>query len=286
MNVNAYFPRDPILKKHIAYYYFLKTDSDDFNVSYYSFPNITTPLNIHRNITTEITGYSTKIAGCENDNTVMLIQGMRKYPLFVDLKGKLDKLTIHFKPLGVNHFIKRPFADVAQQDSQLFTEWNSGPDFQGFADDFYSTDDLNSRIELLEQFLMSVYNPRQIEPVFETALNRLTDFDNELSIDQIANQLDINPRTLNRFFNKHIGTSPVAFKKIARFRHSLHNKLTNEERKTLTEICYESNFYDQAYFINVYKQIAGSNPAAFFKSISKLADDQLVFRFLDKVALS
>ncbi len=74
--------------------------------------------------------------------------------------------------------------------------------------------------------------------------------------------------------------SPVAWKKIARFRHSLKNKLFNARFKKLTEIGYDSNFYDQAYFIKVYNKLTGSNPTAFFKSIEKLGDDHLIFRFV------
>ena len=116
----------------------------------------------------------------------------------------------------------------------------------------------------------------------QTALNQLTNFENETSIEEIAQSLSLNIRTFNRLFHRHFGISPVAFRKIARFRHSMKNKLFSDKFKTLTEIGYESNFYDQSYFINIYKNLTGNNPSKFFESIEKLADDRLIFKFIKK----
>src|ERR1700748_2375952 len=196
MNVQAYFPRNPLLKQYISYYYFLKTDDPAFNVNYYSFPNITTPLNIHQNIDTKIGEYYTTISGSKTNNNVMLVQGMRKYPLLVNLNGKLDKITIHFKPLGLNQFIKKPFIEVAPNDSQLFTEWSDEKEFGSFITRFYATNNLETRVAILEEFLLSVYNPLLIDQVFEKAVMMVTDFSKEVNIDEIARALKISMRTL------------------------------------------------------------------------------------------
>jgi AraC-like DNA-binding protein len=285
MDIRTYSPRHPLLQQYISYYYFLVVDDPAFNVTYYSFPNITTPLNIHRNIDAKIEFYYTSIAESKNQNNVMLVQGMRKQPLLVNLKGRLDKITIHFKPLGLNQFIRKPFIDVAEHDSQLFTDWCSADGYNSFIQDFYATNNLEKRISILEDFLLSVYVPLDINPQFLDAINQVIDFSKDQNIEQIATELNISTKTLSRFFTKHLGVSTIGFKNIARFRHSLQNKMISQQDKTLTDIGYESNFCDQAYFINVYKQIVGSNPSAFFKSISKFADDQLVFKFLNSYAV-
>ncbi|MES2810185.1 MAG: helix-turn-helix domain-containing protein [Bacteroidota bacterium] len=278
MDIRTYSPRHPLLKQYVSYYYFLVVDDPDFSVTYYSFPNITTPLNIHKNIDTKIEPYSTSITESKQQNKVMIIQGMRKQPLLANLKGRLDKITIHFKPLGLNHFISQPFADIAPLDSQLFTDWSNTPGYEQFMVDFYSTRDLEKRVSILEDFLLTIYKPSNLHPLLVDAVNALTDFSKDQNIEQIAQKFGISTKTLSRFCSKHLGVSSIGFKNIARFRHSLQ---INQQGKSLTDVGYESNFCDQAYFINVYKQIAGSNPKAFFKSISKFADDQLVFKLLD-----
>ena len=98
----------------------------------------------------------------------------------------------------------------------------------------------------------------------------------------ILNQINIPARTLNRRFREVIGVSPIEFRRIAQFRHSLNNKLFESQLKKLTAIGYESNFYDQSYFIKMYKKLTGSNPKAFFNAIEKLGDDKLIFQFVKK----
>lgn len=110
----------------------------------------------------------------------------------------------------------------------------------------------------------------------------LSNFNPEVSIEDIAKKFSLSSRTLGRVFKKHLGISPVGFRKIARFRHSLKNKLLSSKFNTLTKIGYESNFYDQSYFNKVYKNLTGQNPKAFFNSIEKLANDRLVFKFIKK----
>lgn len=280
MRVKTFYPQNPVLKKHIEYYYFLKTNSD-FNETFYAFPNTLHSLNIHKNASCEIKPFFTAVYEDQANKYLTNVQGHPELPLLVNLRGRLDKVTIIFKPLGLNCFVKKSFNEVAGKHSQMFTEWE-GSEYTAFLDAFYKTSDNKKRAHLLENFLLTKYEPFSQEDAFQKVLNKLTDFENECSIEEIAQSISLNVRTFNRLFRKHLGISPVAFKKIARFRHSLKNKIFSEHLKTLTEIGYESNFYDQAYFVKMYKKLTGKNPSKFFDSIEKLADDQLIFEFINK----
>lgn len=281
MKVETFYPQNSILREHIEYYYFLKTNSSDFNDNYYAFPNTLQSLNIHKNAECEIKPHFTGVFESTKNNYLTIVQGRYELPLLVNLKGKLDKVTIIFKPLGLNHFINSSFKQVAGTDSQVFTEWES-LNYKKFLYEFYKIPEQVKRVDLLEDFLLTQYQSFKEAETLQIILDRLTDFDNEYSIEEIAASLSINPRTLSRLFNKHLGISPIGFKKIARFRHSLKNKIFSDQLKTLTEIGYESNFYDQAYFVKIYKSLTGNNPSKFFNSIEKLADNQLIFEFINK----
>lgn len=281
MNLQTYYPQNPILKKYIEYYYFLRTDSSDFNNTYYSFPNTLQSFNIHKNADCEIKPNYTGIFESKENKYFTIVQGHYDVPLLVNLRGRLDKVTIIFKPLGLNHFINKTFKEVSGKHSQVFNEWES-PKYTSFLDAFYLTFDEKERGVLLEEFLITRYQPFNEGNILQKALDLLTDFDNEHSMEAIAAALSINTRALNRLFDKHLGINPVAFRKVARFRHSLKNRLFNEKFKTLTEIGYESNFYDQSYFVRIYKRLTGNNPSKFFNSIEQLADNQLIFEFINK----
>jgi AraC-like DNA-binding protein len=280
MDITTFYPQQEKLKKHIEYYYFLKANSPDFNTTYYAFPNTTIPLSLHRSATYEIKAHYTGVQAVKHGAYAALIQRSYQAPLLVNLKGAIDKVTICFKPLGISPFISQPFSEIAPEDSQPFCAWEQYPAYHRLLDAFFSTDDNQQRVDLLEEFLLSVYTPAKEYILVEQAIAALSDFEENTSIEEIAAMLGLTTRSFNRLFYKHMSIAPVAWKKIARFRHSLQNKLFNAHFKKLTEIGYASNFYDQAYFIKVYNKLTGSNPTAFFKSVEKLADDNLIFRFV------
>jgi len=280
MDITTYYPRHTVLQQYIDYYYFLKAESPDFNTTYYAFPNIVVPLSLHKSATCAIKPHYTGVQAVKNGHPAALIQRSYQEPLLVNLKGPINKVTICFKPLAISSFIAQPFSEIAPEDSQLFRAWEQYPAYHRLLPIFFDMDDPEARIALLEEFLISVYNPAKELQLVQQAINSLSDFTENSSMDEIAAMLELNTRSFNRLFYKHMSIAPVAWKKIARFRHSLQNKLFNARFKKLTEIGYASNFYDQAYFIKVYNKLTGSNPTAFFRSVEKLADDRLVFKFV------
>ncbi len=280
MDIQSFEPRNRILRRHIYFYYFLKTDDSAFDVKYVAFPNISTPLSIHKNVRTEITDYSTVVSGDSTTNYAALVQGMRNRPLLINLKGTIDKITIAFKPLGINRFIKKSFAEICPKDSQLFEEWNDNADYENFLRNFYTTEDRVARVEFLETFLLLIYESPKHSAVIEQSIGLLTDFDDERTIADISRRLGLNIRTFNRMFKSSVGIGPSGFKQIARFRRSLDFKVFNEQFRRLIDLAYESNYYDQAYFIKIYRKMTGSNPTVFFETIEKLADDKVLFKFI------
>ena len=280
MDIATFYPQHETLKAHIEYYYFLKAESPDFQTTYYAFPNIAVPVSIHRCAEYEIHDQYTMVRALKQGDPAFLVQRNFQQPLLVKLQGPVDKITICFKPSGISHFIQQPFSLVAPADSQAFTPWQSVPGYHAFLHRFFATNDQAERVALMEGWLLSQYNHDPVYDIIRKAITWLSDFDHPCSIEEVADRLQMNTRSFNRLFLKHMSISPVAWKKIARFRHSLKNKLFSEQFKKLTEIGYDSNFYDQSYFIKVYNKLTGSNPRAFFKSVDKLADDHLIFRFV------
>lgn len=282
MDIQTCYPVHPVLKKYIEYYYFLKTDSEMYSSTYYAFPNLLQSLNIHRHASCQIDTYSTYVRGNPADAPLMIVQGQHESPLFVRLSGCLDKITILFKPLGLNHFISKPLITVAGCTSQVFTDWDDAVNYKSFLTSFFTTGDNNQRISVLEEYLLTLYRELKEEDALQRSIALLTDFDTKYRIESIAALVGFSTRSFNRLFVKHLGIAPVGFRKIARFRHSLQNKLFQARFRTLTNIAYESNYYDQSYFHKMYKHLTGQNPMKFFSSIDSLADNRLVFQFVKK----
>ncbi|TFB30868.1 hypothetical protein [Pedobacter alluvionis] len=87
MEFETFNPTTELLKKHIAYYYFFKSEASDFSSGYYSFPNVTTPLNIYKNVDVVINGPKVNIAESDVKNYRIIINQVREAPLHVEWKG-------------------------------------------------------------------------------------------------------------------------------------------------------------------------------------------------------
>lgn len=276
----TYTFKHPFLQRHIAYFYFLKTVDVGFESRYYAFPHTYTVLNIHRNATFIFDQQSTKVFGAGGLKPIALVQGIRDYPMLVNLSGAIDKVTILFKPLGLNAFTEDPDNGELGMPNQLFSTWDNDRRYKKFLLDFFGTEDCDERVNLLEKFLLSMYRPDQQSDLLSRAIELLTDFEGNLSIVEICSQLTIHVRTFNRLFKRHIGVSPVVYRKVARFRNSLAGNQQNRDLKKLAELAYKSNYYDQAYFTKIYRSLTGSNPQRFFSKIKTLADERLILEFL------
>jgi transcriptional regulator GlxA family with amidase domain len=74
-------------------------------------------------------------------------------------------------------------------------------------------------------------------------------------------------RQLERKFKKQIGISPKQLGKVIRLQSAL-KILLNRKTESLTNIAYESEYYDQAHFIKDFKEFTGTNPNKFLDNES------------------
>ena len=279
LNIETYYPRDPVLRQYVAFYYFLHTE-DSFAAQYYSFPNTLQALNIHKHARCTISGHRIEVAGHPSYAPLMVLQGKYVKPVEVQLSGALDKVTILFKPLGLNHFIDRPFVELAPHPFQLFDHWQGRSHAGKYLDLFFLEPELERRVVLLEHYLRAHFREFELAAALTKAANLLTDLENERSIEDIAREAFMSTRTFNRLFHRHVGISPVAFRNICRFRHSLYSRSGLPDEPTLTRLAYHSNFYDSSHFNRIYKKMAGENPSRFFKELQTYSDHKSFFRFL------
>ncbi|WP_316831810.1 helix-turn-helix domain-containing protein [Pedobacter aquatilis] len=274
--VRVFYPKEPLLREHIAYYYFLETD-ESFHAHYFSFPNTITSFNIHREVKAEISENRIKVSHDPMNEHLIIVQGRYTTPLEVELAGMLDKVTIGFKPLGIGHFMAGNYGDIAPSASQVFTAWANEPEYPGFIKAFYKCDNAEKRIEILEAFLLSLYHSTGNQETMAEAFALIADIDTQPAISAIARHLGLNERTFSRMVRRSLGTSADAFRQICRFRKSMNAKLFSDQFISLSQACYQANYYDQAYFNKLYRKATGTKPGSFFKDVATFAEGNLIF---------
>ena len=262
-------PSSPILKKYIECFYLYAGESNS-KFRYLAFPHYNTGLSFFKGSSVQREELRVEIS--ESINVGLHIEILGKYtsPVLIEYKGKVREISIVFKPLGINRFIRDSYQSLASNFSQELTNniWsNFGENL------FLEEDDLVK----LESFLLSQYADNPDLYYIEESLKILENINDQTCISGLAIKAGLNLKTFQRHFKKHMGCSPIEYRRICRFRNSLTNKLKSYQQKNLTEISYEGGYFDQSYFIKEFRKLTSHNPKDFFKAASKVDGDRIVW---------
>ncbi len=264
-------PKSSLLQKHIeCFYIFNKQNVEDYK--YVAFPHFNTGLSFIKNADVRRKDFEIEFAEVHNENIEIEVLGRYTSPLLVTYKGLFEEYSIIFKPLGISRFIKEDYHSIASNYSQAYenSEWGNA------AKSLFQTNDINT----LEDFLIEQYHSvKNIEKI-EIALELINNTEQQYSIPEIANSIDLNLKSFQRYFLRHIGCSALDYKRIVRFRNSISSKIHANEIRSLTEISYENNYFDQSYFIKEFKKLTNHNPKNFFKEVSQVDGDKIIWEIL------
>jgi AraC-like DNA-binding protein len=244
--------------------YFHSCDHTDSKLSFTYYPHIKHAVTIYLGSTAQTTANKTIIKP-QNNSFPALYSTVRDHLHQVEIHGSFKKIRIIFKPYGLNHFINRPIQDFHHSIISVFREWDS--DFQQLAVEIWKTEDVDSRLALLEVFLRS-QKSENINHKFSGIIDELTKSENTESVEHVSNRHGLNRKALYRLFIKELDCSPSKFMKILRFRRSLEAYLQSADIK-LTEAAV-AQFYDQSDFIKNVKQITSMTPRRLTQDISVL----------------
>lgn len=86
-------------------------------------------------------------------------------------------------------------------------------------------------------------------------------------ISHIAEQCDLNPKTINRMIKKHFQMTAKQFLTLLRFQETskimIKSKEEDDKSKMISEL--PLHYYDQSHFIKACRKITGKNPKEVFK---------------------
>lgn len=176
-------------------------------------------------------------------------------------KNSADAGTIFvfFTETGFTQFAARPAHELFNQSLSLddiFDKSKVGETEEKLS--LAKTD--KQRIQIVEQFLMAHLKTTQTDRLVVEAVKLIYQSKGTIKIKDLNEKLFISQSPFEKRFRKLVGTTPKKFASIVRFNTVLDN-LGNT--KSLTDICYENNFFDQAHFIKDFKKYTGDTPENF-----------------------
>ncbi len=101
--------------------------------------------------------------------------------------------------------------------------------------------------------------------VVEAALTFIEEHftDNEISLNTVAQGVYVHPSHLSRMFSQQMNCRFRGY--INKLRIDLASKLLTETNKSINDICHETGFSDQSYFVKIFKQHHGVTPSQYRK---------------------
>ncbi len=171
----------------------------------------------------------------------------------------IGTVLVYFTEIGFTHFASNPANELFNLSLSLddiFDKRSVTEAEEKLA--VASTD--KQRVQIVQQFLVSQLKDIQTDKLIVEAVKLIYQTNGTIRIKELSQKLLISQSPFEKRFRKVVGTTAKKFASIVRFNAVLDN-LT--QTKTLTEICYENNFFDQAHFIKDFKQYTGDTPENF-----------------------
>ena len=267
-------PKHPLLQKWIKGYYVHKSLDPSFSSKVTFYQNITTTLSIYKNSYTKSNGrHREQHFKINNEYSCLLVGLVDKYQE-VSFYGPLDRVAIVFYSGGLNHFVKDPLSQYLEIHFSIFNYF--GLDLNTLLDKVYETNELKEKRDLLDNFFVQRFNPLQ-DKVLLDAIEIINDEDELLKVHDLAVALNVNRRTLLRKFRKHLGYSPEEYLSVVKFRKALYKFQETQSSLSLTDIAYDSHYYDQSDFNHNLKRRTGLTPKELFAQLN-IVDNTLFWK--------
>lgn len=178
--------------------------------------------------------------------------GLWTEPKHIPIPPQTHTIGCRFNILAPEYLLQTEVASILNTTRQLPLHFLNVPDF--------SFEDLDLAIKQFQKALLKIRSDKAIEPHKFRMSQAIYKAKGSLSANELANQIHLTNRTINRYLNKYIGVSLITYINIQRAFKSLH-KIPNGE------LSPTNDFYDQAHFIKEVKRFSGETPKKIFKEI-------------------
>jgi AraC-like DNA-binding protein len=182
-------------------------------------------------------------------------------PLEIAPTGVSGIIAARFQPDGFIPFSSFP---LRQMENNAVALKELFDDASTFEDEVLTAPGNEMRIQIITEFLLTrLQTPEAANRITKASVEALLQSNGQINVDELAEQLQVNRRQLERKFSATIGLSPKQLSKLIRLQSAL--RMMNEKRfANLTSLAYENGYYDQAHFIKDFNEFTGVSPKEFY----------------------
>ncbi len=200
----------------------------------------------------------------EQDRSYIVGVMTKKFSYLLKDKGRV--FGIKFRPGAFYPFIQTPLSQLTDHTIALTDAF--GAEGQTLEEAMLAQEDEGGMVACAESFL------RARLPAWDENIILITRIIDRIStrcaitrVDEVASQLHLNTRMLQRLFSQYVGVTPKWV--IKRYRlHEAAERLGAGEVKDWAQLALDLGYFDQAHFIKEFKAIVGKAPAEYVHTLA------------------
>jgi AraC-like DNA-binding protein len=202
------------------------------------------------------------------DGGRLTVHGVGRDRFTYTYRGVGGVFGIKFRPGGFQPFLGRPLADIT--DAVLPAEKLWGPPAAALAERMAAASGVDQRVALVEEFLRERWPaPDPQVQVVQRIVAALLHDRTIARVDDVTEMFNINPRTLQRLFQRYVGVSPKWV--LRRYRlHEAAAALAREQHRPWAEVAADLGYFDQSHFIRDFTAAIGMTPVAYAQACRRM----------------
>ncbi|MBI5916019.1 MAG: helix-turn-helix transcriptional regulator [Bacteroidetes bacterium] len=191
-------------------------------------------------------------------------------------EGAGGVIMVGFKPWGIQCFLDFEVKEIMNANSDMSLHY--GREVLFVEEKLREAGSVVERIRIVEAFLAGKIRRHRADPAMVHAVELIAQSCGTLPVEQLARRCFISRRQFLRRFEAGIGIPPKTYSRIVRFQQVFSKMDGEEAAPDWGTIAYEAGYFDQAHFINDFREFSGYSPEQFQKGISRSP----VGRFFDE----
>jgi AraC-like DNA-binding protein len=180
------------------------------------------------------------------------------------LHGHFQTVVIQFTPTGFFSLLGVPTQHFSDQATEL--EALLGSRSSHLLERLQNTPCFSRQVTVLDEYLTNqLSRSRAVRPEITGALQKIRHRHGNLSIKDLAEDLNFTQRSLERHFAESVGVTPKMYARITRFL-AVRQAMERGDFQSWHDIIHRAGFYDQSHFIREFSLFTGRTPSEYFSN--------------------
>jgi len=200
----------------------------------------------------------------------VLLAGPATSPVRLMPTGRIDVIGARFEAGDAAGWFDEPMSVFAEQLpalDEVSCAWT-----RGLAEELAEPRAGEPWTAVLDRRLLSAARERGVARTHDLALavERVRASGGRVAVDELARELGLSTRQLERRFLARVGVGPKVFARIVRFQRALR-LLRGARAGALAAVAARAGYYDQAHLVRDFTAFAGCSPGRFLRDGHELA---------------